>query len=397
MKRIYFMALVMLGLASFAVQAQVQTGTRTETQKQTQAEKDDDPSTWSQERIERAKAVLASRVTYEMTPEESAIAKQQMESTGQIDMEKVRQGIAGPKTGDPSPALNAEDIHGKTVTLGNFRGKYVLIDVWATWCAPCRAEIPSLKALEAKFTDKDIAFVSISVDENKEKWQKMVKDDQMTGTQLWVGHKSQFADDYMIKSIPRFILLDKEGKILNGNILRRPSGQDLPPTLEALLDGKINEDTAKVYLKNGFPRESLVGKPSPAFRYPDINDRLITLEDFRGKYVLIDLWATWCGFCIKEIPHLKTIEEKMQGRNIAFVSISVDADKNKWQKMVRDQQLSGVQLYAGEDKSFTAPFDVNGIPRFILLDKEGKVIDPQMSIRPSNPDIYPLLERLEGL
>jgi thiol-disulfide isomerase/thioredoxin len=335
--------------------------------------------------------------TLTLSDEEKKIMNQQVEATGQFDLEKVRQGVVGPRPGDPSPAIAAENVNGQAVTLADFRGKYVLIDVWATWCAPCRAEIPSLKAMEEKFAGKDLAFVSLSVDADKEAWRKMVNDDHMTGAQLWIGQKNDFSTAYLINAIPRFILLDKEGNILNGNVTRRPSGPDLLPTLEALLDGKIDEATAMAYLKAGFPRESMVGKPSPDFRYPDIDGKEIALPDFRGKYVMVDLWATWCGFCIQEIPHLQALEEKMHGKNIAFVSISTDADKSKWEAYVKEKQLTGIQIYAGEDKSFTTPFDVNGIPRFILIDKQGNVLDPYMKLRPSNPELSPFLESLEGI
>jgi phosphoribosylanthranilate isomerase len=100
---------------------------------------------------------------------------------------------------------------------------------------------------------------------------------------------------------------------------------------------------------------------------------------------------------VQEIPHLKALEEKMAGRNIAFVSISVDSDKSVWEKYAREKQLTGIQLHAGDDKSFTAPFEINGIPRFILIDKQGNVLDPQMKLRPSNPDLLPFLETLEGI
>ncbi|MDR2130359.1 MAG: TlpA family protein disulfide reductase [Odoribacteraceae bacterium] len=378
MKAIYLAVIILL--MAPAMQAQQETN---------------DPKTWSAERIARAKQVKFTTIS--LSAEEQEIARKQLGATGTINIEKIKQGIAGPQHGDVSPALVAEDIDGQTVTLDRFAGRYVLIDVWATWCSPCRAEIPFLQAMEERFKEKDIAFVSVSVDADKEKWSDMVKNDHMTGTQLWIGQGSAFADAYAINAIPRFILLDKEGKIISSYILRRPSGLDLAPTLEALLDGKIDQTTAIAYLKNGFPRESMVGKPSPAFHYPDATGRTVDLADFRGQYVLVDLWATWCGFCIQEIPHLKALEEKMAGRAIAFVSISVDTDKAAWERYLQEHQLTGVQLYAGADKSFTGPYDVAGIPRFILLDREGNILDPNMKLRPSNPELYPFLEKLDGM
>jgi thiol-disulfide isomerase/thioredoxin len=251
--------------------------------------------------------------------------------------------------------------------------------------------------MQEALAGKPIALVSISIDADRDKWANAVRDEHLTGHQLWIGDKSEFSTAYSINAIPRFILLDKNGKIMSPSFNRRPSGPDLLPTLEALLDGSINESTAITYLKTGFPRESLIGKPSPDFRYPDASGKEHALADFRGKYVMVDLWATWCGFCVQEFPHMKTLEEKMRGRAIAFVSISVDADKAAWHKYLEEHDLSGVQLYAGEDKSFSAPFDINGIPRFILIAPDGTVIDPNLALRPSNPNLIPYLETLDGI
>ena len=71
----------------------------------------------------------------------------------------------------------------------------------------------------------------------------------------------------------------------------------------------------------------------------------MTLRDFRGKYIYIDMWATWCGPCQKELPFLKKLEEKFKGRNIVFVGLSIDQDKAKWAARVKSGALSGTQLY----------------------------------------------------
>ena len=126
--------------------------------------------------------------------------------------------------GQPSPSFNLEDVNGQEVNLESLRGNYVYIDIWATWCGPCRGEIPHLAKLEEEFHSKDIAFVSISVDKNKEAWGKMVKEDEMGGIQLHAGADCSFVNDYIVRGIPRFILLDKEGKILYSKA-ERPSGK----------------------------------------------------------------------------------------------------------------------------------------------------------------------------
>ena len=135
--------------------------------------------------------------------------------------------------GKPSPALSAEDVDGKVWTLEDFRGKYVYIDMWATWCNPCRKELPYLKALEEKFSDAQIVFVGLSTDGDKAKWEAMVRSGAMTGVQLYLGPRSVFQKAYNVEGIPHFILLDKEGKIIS-NDMSRPSAEETAMTLSAL-------------------------------------------------------------------------------------------------------------------------------------------------------------------
>lgn len=135
------------------------------------------------------------------------------------------------------------------------------------------------------------------------------------------------------------------------------------------------------------------GHISPNFQAEDIDGKLFSLNSFKGKYLYIDLWATWCGPCKQEIPYLKELEKKFEGKNITFISLSIDRDKAEWEKMVKTGNLSALQLYLGEGSKFQKDYDIEGIPHFILLDPEGKIVNASM-IRPSSPDIEKVLNAL---
>ncbi len=142
--------------------------------------------------------------------------------------------------------------------------------------------------------------------------------------------------------------------------------------------------------------KAAVGRPSPDFNGEDINGKQMSLKDFRGKYVYIDMWATWCGPCQKELPFLKKLEEKFAGRNITFVGLSIDADKSKWEARVKSGELCGTQLYIGRGSKFQADYRISGIPRFILLDPNGRIVNPDMT-RPSSEDTEKILNAQHGL
>ena len=134
------------------------------------------------------------------------------------------------------------------------------------------------------------------------------------------------------------------------------------------------------------------------FTYKDVNDKEVSLADLKGKYVLIDVWATWCSACVGEQPYLQKLEKAMEGKNIHFVSISIDAreDVGKWKKMVQDKKLTGIQLVTAGDFGFMQAFAIRTIPRFILLDPDGKVIEANMT-RPREEATLKTLNALKGI
>ncbi len=144
------------------------------------------------------------------------------------------------------------------------------------------------------------------------------------------------------------------------------------------------------------------GKPSPKFvNYENFKGGTTSLDDLKGNYVYIDVWATWCGPCKRQIPSLQAIEKEYHGKKIKFVSLSVDnvngkrGSHEKWKKMVADKNLGGIQLFAPKDWSsdFVKAYGINGIPRFILIDPNGNIVSADAP-RPSDPALKALFKSL---
>ncbi|WP_346882068.1 TlpA disulfide reductase family protein [uncultured Algibacter sp.] len=157
------------------------------------------------------------------------------------------------------------------------------------------------------------------------------------------------------------------------------------------------KELATVYEEKQFLL-AMNGKESPKFvDYENYAGGSTSLEDLKGKYVYIDVWATWCGPCKMEIPFLKEVEKQYHNKNIEFVSISVDkeVDYDKWKTMITEKELSGIQLIADNDfkSTFVKDYKINGIPRFILIDPQGKIIDAEAP-RPSNDKLIDLFKEL---
>ncbi|MCB0462658.1 MAG: TlpA disulfide reductase family protein [Flavobacteriaceae bacterium] len=141
------------------------------------------------------------------------------------------------------------------------------------------------------------------------------------------------------------------------------------------------------------------GKPSPEFKdYINYVGGTSSLKDFKGSYVYIDVWATWCVPCIYEIPYLEKLEKDYHGKNIKFVSLSIDnaKDEAKWRKMIKDKNMSGVQILADNayDSQFIKDYFIYGIPRFILLDPKGNIVNYDAP-RPSEEKLKTLFNSLD--
>lgn len=156
-------------------------------------------------------------------------------------------------------------------------------------------------------------------------------------------------------------------------------------------DSEILAAFGEAYAKAATTSEGVL---SPDFTMVDMEGKEYNLASFKGCIMYIDLWATWCGPCKAEIPHLKKLAEMFQGSNIRFVSMSIDKDKAKWEAFLKAKEgaepKNCVQLYAGDKHKWLDDYEVNGIPRFIILDKEGRIVDANAP-RPSEDKIIEIL------
>ena len=117
------------------------------------------------------------------------------------------------------------------------------------------------------------------------------------------------------------------------------------------------------------------GNPAPEFSFPDAKGKMHSLKEFKGKVLVIDFWASWCGPCRAEIPHLKQYyEEFKNNKEVAFLSVSIDAKRPDWDKAVKEENMPWLQLLAPNGgKEIMESYQFSGIPFIIVLDKDGKI------------------------
>jgi peroxiredoxin len=161
--------------------------------------------------------------------------------TGTAQLRKRFSATAAPATPDrpvlvnnPAPAFSLPDVTGKEVSLSSFKGKYLLIDFWASWCKPCRLENPNVVQAYQQFKNKNFAILGVSLDKDKEAWMKAIKDDNLSWTNVsdlkfW---DSMVVPLYHIQGIPYNVLVDPNGVVIAENLRGVELSQKLTQVLK---------------------------------------------------------------------------------------------------------------------------------------------------------------------
>jgi thiol-disulfide isomerase/thioredoxin len=139
------------------------------------------------------------------------------------------------------------------------------------------------------------------------------------------------------------------------------------------------------------------GNPAPDFALRDVNQKEFKLSDFKGKYLLVDVWGIYCSPCIREIPKFNELKDKFKGSDINFVQVNLDATEELWKKKMMDLNMNGIQLLAsnGWKSEFRKAYKIDVIPTVILIDREGKFIDARAPLPSEN--LETVLGNLPGI
>ena len=295
------------------------------------------------------------------------------------DLKKFGRKLTGAASAGPTEwvgktlELAGPTVEGTPFDWESYRGKIVLVDFWATWCGPCVGEIPNVKANYEKYAEQGFEVVGISLDSKREDLEKFLTENKIAWTNIFEteqeqGQPSPLASKYGVNAIPSTFLIDREGKVLAQNV----RGEQLGAQLERIFSGK------EVAPPGETPATSFMGQPLE-LTGKTAEGTAFDWSAYRGKYVLVDFWATWCGPCVGEIPNVKKCHEKFHARGFEVVGISLDQSRDDLLAFLKDESIPWTNLHSDEQTQgqldpLAAKYGVNAIPATFLVDREGKVI-----------------------
>ena len=275
------------------------------------------------------------------------------------------EGKPAPKIDNLSGWMNTEARNWK-----DLQGKVVIIDLWATWCGPCIAQIPKLKGLQEKYGDKGLVILGVHSANGFEKMEAFVKDKQLPWA-FAADDKRELSTALSIQYIPSYFIVDKKGTLrvagANRNkiedIVVALMKEDGKPVDPKELIGKF----PKPVDKRLFAKNDLRGKPAPKIEVEQwIGDAAKT----EGKVVLIDFWATWCGPCKAAIPKLNAWQEQFKDDLVVIGVSDETADTVKSFLATNNMAFPVAVDGAGKMKQAVG---VEGIPHVLIISTDGVV------------------------
>jgi len=191
------------------------------------------------------------------------------------------------------------------------------------------------------------------------------------------------------KNVDQAIIDYTKTRDLLSQLLRNGATSELVEQKVVTLN-QLQGDKYKTVINEAFKKYNalLSGQLAPELAFRNKDGEEVRLSDFKGKVVVLDVWATWCGPCVKQSPYFEKLAEKYKNQNIEFLAISIDSNKKAWEKYLEKHPKSTKQLIT--NRTVFAAYLIHGIPRFMVFDSKGLIVDA-FAARPSDPKLEKLI------
>jgi len=302
--------------------------------------------------------------------------------------EKVR-SVHGGMVGNKAPTLNLADRDGKTVRTPDTRGKVVVVDFWATWCGPCLKALPEMVRLQARYKDRDLLVMGIHDSRRGVDRMGTVATENKIDYPLFVD-SGQSAENWNVRFWPTIAVIDRAGKI-------RAIGLQ-PAHVEKVVQALIKEPAptstgntagsdvraapavpAKLLESGSDAARSRRLASIDALNPPDLDvsdwvNGEMTADDLKGKIVILDFWATWCGPCLASIPKNNALARKY-GEDVVLIGVCHDRGAERMAEVVKSRGIKYPVCHDVDNTTINA-YMVNGYPDYYVFDRKGRLRVP---------------------
>jgi thiol-disulfide isomerase/thioredoxin len=305
-------------------------------------------------------------------------------------------GTGGPAEemiGKEAPAFETTWLGGEAFSLTEHRGKVVVLDFWASWCGPCVRGMPGyLKEMEG-FDEDEVIFVGLNQAEASDTVSQFI---EAKGWKLKVALDpvQAIAREYQVNGIPHTVVIDKDGKMQWVHIgYSSDAATHMREAIEDILAGRAvrQQKSENIVLHDS------VGKPAPSFELESLDDKAFALEDHRGKVVVIDFWATWCGPCVRAMPQYAEIIKKFDPKKVVFVGVN-EAEKPEVISRFLEQHEWKLHVLLDRDQAVAKKYGAAAIPHTVIVGPDGKIEWAHVGFHDSTPKAFEqALQKLVGV
>jgi thiol-disulfide isomerase/thioredoxin len=279
--------------------------------------------------------------------------------------------------GHPAPKLELSGwINGK-VEPEDMKGKVVIVEFWATWCSDCMNAIPHNNELAKKYANKGVALIGVcGSGKGEDKMAEVVKEKGITYP---VARATKATTDaWHVNDWPTYAVIDKNG-ILKAVGIKQDFVEKVVDALLESESGPAPKHDQKVSMlakeghwssENWETHDRLIGRPAPKLELSGWMNGKVAPEDMKGKIVIVDFWATWCGPCIREIPNNNQLAKKYADRSVVLVGICGSGrGEEKMAEVVKEYGVA--YPVAHPTRATEEAWKVSYYPTYAIIDRHG--------------------------